>query len=424
MEGMYQAHVIAPNVYHIEEKLANPGFMTLVVGMQRALLFDTGYGSGDLRSFVASLTDKSIEVVLSHGHGDHVGNAWQFGEVWIHPKDDAICRAAHSVESRAARWGRNTRYKDQAPDIPRGRGYYDYVNPGLQDLHLKYLEDGQTFDLGGKTAEVFWMPGHTEGEIGMFLREDRIFLTGDCANPTFFLFTCDQTNAEDHIRNLKRLLQLPFDHFVIGHRPTLFPKEKLQEFLFAMEKADPTTDRIHLMGRFPDETILRSQYGSDQDRNGVYVLYRERQVSQKPAFIWNGKTAILTQADSELGVILAENLLRRNIRVFAWIGKFVPEKLGHLQDTYGPQLRIVEEVDLHTETSVKEACIQTLRHADAVEYLVTPFAVLGADIAEKMLGLSQSYGQEHCRITAWIREQIPQIRTAFLASDPILNELL
>ena len=210
MEGMYQAHVIAPNVYHIEEKLANPGFMTLVVGMQRALLFDTGYGSGDLRSFVASLTDKSIEVVLSHGHGDHVGNAWQFGEVWIHPKDDAICRAAHSVESRAARWGRNTRYKDQAPDIPRGRGYYDYVNPGLQDLHLKYLEDGQTFDLGGKTAEVFWMPGHTEGEIGMFLREDRIFLTGDCANPTFFLFTCDQTNAEDHIRNLKRLLQLPF----------------------------------------------------------------------------------------------------------------------------------------------------------------------------------------------------------------------
>lgn len=39
----------------------------LLVGSERALLFDTAYGEGNLREFVEEITDKPVMVVNSHG---------------------------------------------------------------------------------------------------------------------------------------------------------------------------------------------------------------------------------------------------------------------------------------------------------------------------------------------------------------------
>lgn len=69
-------------------RIGNSGaFMDMIVGEHHALLFDTGYGFGDLKSLVRAVTDKPLYVVNSHGHVDHAcGNA-QFGSAYIHPLD-------------------------------------------------------------------------------------------------------------------------------------------------------------------------------------------------------------------------------------------------------------------------------------------------------------------------------------------------
>ena len=59
----------------------------LLIGSEKAMLIDCGMGIGDLKSAVRKITDKPLIVVISHGHVDHTGNARQFEEIWIHPKD-------------------------------------------------------------------------------------------------------------------------------------------------------------------------------------------------------------------------------------------------------------------------------------------------------------------------------------------------
>ena len=53
-ENYYKPIKLAENIFHIYE----PGnvYTTLIIGEEKALLIDTGYGFGDLAGFVRTLT--------------------------------------------------------------------------------------------------------------------------------------------------------------------------------------------------------------------------------------------------------------------------------------------------------------------------------------------------------------------------------
>ncbi len=79
----------APSLFHIYE----PGDVhcTLIVGRERALLFDTGYGFCDIREAVSALTDLPLTIVNSHGHLDHAGgNFWFEQKIYIHPYERQV----------------------------------------------------------------------------------------------------------------------------------------------------------------------------------------------------------------------------------------------------------------------------------------------------------------------------------------------
>ena len=65
---IYNVRELEPGLYRIGNSAV---FMDLIVGSHHALLFDTGYGYGDLKAVVRSITDKPLYVVNSHGHVDH-----------------------------------------------------------------------------------------------------------------------------------------------------------------------------------------------------------------------------------------------------------------------------------------------------------------------------------------------------------------
>ena len=59
----------------------------LVIGSDKAMLFDIGYGYENIMPLVRTITDLPVMLVLSHGDPDHgLGTKW-FDEVWIHPLD-------------------------------------------------------------------------------------------------------------------------------------------------------------------------------------------------------------------------------------------------------------------------------------------------------------------------------------------------
>lgn len=115
--------------------------MYLLEGDNRAALIDAGTRCADLDKIVENITDKPYDVIITHAHPDHAGCIGYFDEVWMHRNDSVLIKE------------RTKNYK--------GR--------------VRYLEDKQIFDLGGRKLEVMLMPGHTPGSIVILDREQ-----GDC----------------------------------------------------------------------------------------------------------------------------------------------------------------------------------------------------------------------------------------------------
>lgn len=152
----------------------------LLIGEEKAMLIDTGMGIGDLRGAVEQITDKPLIVVISHGHVDHTGNARQFDEIWINPKE-----AGKPIPQDIER-----RLDDTKLIALREKGIYPYnletdmSNPGPDEpmpiIHDLY--DGQQFDLGGRIVTAYDCPGHAPGEM-IFLDENtRCLFCGDALN--------------------------------------------------------------------------------------------------------------------------------------------------------------------------------------------------------------------------------------------------
>ena len=74
--------------------------MYLVEGEEKAALLDTGSGIGFFRPLVESLTDKPLNVLITHGHVDHAMGASEFpsGCVYIN-KEDAYIYEQHSTHA-------------------------------------------------------------------------------------------------------------------------------------------------------------------------------------------------------------------------------------------------------------------------------------------------------------------------------------
>jgi glyoxylase-like metal-dependent hydrolase (beta-lactamase superfamily II) len=174
----------APGIYEIDEFDCASCF--LVVGEEKALLIDTGVGIGDLRWLVENeLTDKPYEVVATHQHGDHIGGAGWFDDIWIHPAD-ANWKGDHTEPTLEFR-------RNYAALIRRREGkQYDYdpdtdIRPWPKEPTFRAARDGQRFELGGRTVTAYHCPGHTPGELVLVDSLTKTLLCGDACNCNWLL---------------------------------------------------------------------------------------------------------------------------------------------------------------------------------------------------------------------------------------------
>jgi len=150
----------------------------LITGEQRALLFDTGLGIGDMARLTAQLTDLDIIVLNSHSHYDHVGGNAGFATIWA-PDTEYTRRnaAGNEPEDLAEFVGEGWVWKP----FPEG-----FVAAGYRNLPYtisRTVADGDVIDLGGRQLEVLQTPGHAPDAICLLDRANRMLFTGD----TFYL---------------------------------------------------------------------------------------------------------------------------------------------------------------------------------------------------------------------------------------------
>lgn len=185
----------------------NNVYCYLLLGEEKALLFDTTYGYGSLHKVISEITDLPVTVILGHGHMDHSGGASQMkaymnSDIWLHEADIEI---------------------------------YKYYNQ--ETRLLSKLETGMIFDLGGLNIEVIGMEGHTAGSIGILAKEHRVLFTSDSANYHIWLFLRESLPMNQYIAMLERVIKLDFDTFYIGHDYIDSPKSDFQLFINAAKNA-------------------------------------------------------------------------------------------------------------------------------------------------------------------------------------------
>ena len=187
----------------------------MLVGRTRGLLIDTGCGMYNIREIADTLCRLPYDVVLTHGHGDHVASMDQWDEVWLHPADWDMVDLKHlpknkkmlaSYPEMMARFGSFDAY-DIRPDQIR----YPEKLPRLIPL-----EDGKEFDLGGRTVLTLHTPGHTQGEVVFIDPSVRILFSGDACNPNLGIRSSSVTTALRGLLKLKEKEGL-FDRNFNGH---------------------------------------------------------------------------------------------------------------------------------------------------------------------------------------------------------------
>jgi len=227
----YGVKQIYPWLYAI----LDPGdvYAYLTLGDDAAVIYDTGYGIAPIMPVIREITDLPVTCVLGHGHMDHAGGAYQFGEAWIYEEDIELClrHTGKKAKTRALETMGTKGVK-----LPEDFNEAAYITSGAGDL--KKMNIGQIFELGGRSLEVVKMEGHTHGSVGLLVRQERVLLTSDAANPHLWLFLEESTSISNYVAMLERNINLEFDTFFVAHDDREFPKEYFKKFIEVAKNAN------------------------------------------------------------------------------------------------------------------------------------------------------------------------------------------
>lgn len=193
MEKELYIKQLRPYLYLMDEAHEATGY--IVVGDEKVCVIDTMNGYNDLHKVVREITDKPIIVVNTHGHPDHVFGNVYFDEAYMNPKDFYMAKSFFN--------------EPEFIEICK--------KEGLTVPPLKPIKGGDVIDLGGKTLEVYDLPGHTPGGIVLLLKEDRILFTGDSVNHHLWMQLDDCSKLGEYVKALDNVMFLENEADLILH---------------------------------------------------------------------------------------------------------------------------------------------------------------------------------------------------------------
>lgn len=210
----YTVKEVLKNVYQIQEP---DGFSsTLVIGSEKALVFDTMSGRGDLKSLIKGMTDLPLVVVNSHGHYDHIGGNIQFDQCYMHKDDWNLLKDSMG------------RYPALSNDLKLA--CEQACHWLSQEDSLQPIWPGEHISLGNLDFEVISLKGHTSGSIGLYCASLRLLLSGDAFTPQTCLFFPESLSVKAYIETIHEALELDFEYFIAGHQCRLFSRNILRRF--------------------------------------------------------------------------------------------------------------------------------------------------------------------------------------------------
>jgi glyoxylase-like metal-dependent hydrolase (beta-lactamase superfamily II) len=199
-DSWFEVYRIRPGIFAIYEPHQLEEVISyLIVGSDKALLFDTGMGISNIQAVVTGLTKLPVSVVNSHTHNDHVGDNWRFSDIYGMDTDYTRASARGSKEAAQA---------ELAPGeicgaLPAG---FDAKTYSTKPFHISHwLHDGDTIDLGGRTLKVIGTPGHTPDAIALLDERNGLLFTGDSFYLGPIYLFVPETDLDAYVASMQKL---------------------------------------------------------------------------------------------------------------------------------------------------------------------------------------------------------------------------
>jgi len=233
-DDWFQVYETADGVYSIVEPYQLQETIShLIVGEDRALLFDTGVGLLSIKAVVERITRLPVIVLNSHTHYDHVGGNWEFSTVLAIDSDYTRTNMKGFDNSRISGDFLPEAFCKGAPGGSDPASFY--TKPWKQS---RYMQDGEILDLGGRKLEVLHVPGHTPDAVALLDAENRLLFSGDSWYDASLWLFARETNLEDYEASISRLAALDSEvDFLLGaHNSARVDAGRIQAVVDAFRK--------------------------------------------------------------------------------------------------------------------------------------------------------------------------------------------
>jgi glyoxylase-like metal-dependent hydrolase (beta-lactamase superfamily II) len=212
-DDWFQIYEVAAGVYSITEPYQLQETIShLIVGDERALLFDTGVGLLPIKPVIERITDLPVTVLNSHTHTDHVGGNWEFSTVLAVDSDYTRANMQGFDNKRIGGEFVPEAFCKSPPDGVDISAFH--TKPWKAD---RYVSDGEVLDLGGRTLEILQVPGHTPDAVALLDSKNRLLFTGDTWYDASLWLFARETNLTQYDESLSRLVKIEQDvDFLLG----------------------------------------------------------------------------------------------------------------------------------------------------------------------------------------------------------------
>ncbi|MCW8845359.1 MAG: MBL fold metallo-hydrolase [Gammaproteobacteria bacterium] len=238
----FEIYEVGPGIFAIYEPFQWQEVISyLIIGIDEALLFDTGNGLGDIKAVVDQLTDKPVAVLNSHTHFDHIGGNFQFDKILSVSTAFSIANS-HGVENDMVTMEASP--EALCKGLPMG---VTQAGHRIKSFTIaKTVKQGDIIDLGNRKLEILQVPGHTDDAIALLDREAGFLWTGDTfyEGPIWLYFP--ETDLAAYKQSIARLAALAPQlnalfpaHNTPRASPTLLPETQKAFDIVLAGKATP-----------------------------------------------------------------------------------------------------------------------------------------------------------------------------------------
>lgn len=246
MQGKVRCTQIDDTTWRFQEQFfGTPVYLYLLVGREKALLIDTGYGFTDVPRAIRAITPLPLLVINTHGHLDHTHGNHLYPQVMLHPADREVFLRHSDYEENMLTF-RN---------LLKGTPIPGWLFPVLRPLagkaaraypsHTIDLPPQMALELGDRPITIVETPGHTPGSISLLDEKNRWLFCGDMGCKDGVLLNLpESTSLSVFAQSMEKMDRLAVTALFPGHQQSPLGPEILKAYreacdLLRSRRCDP-----------------------------------------------------------------------------------------------------------------------------------------------------------------------------------------